>query len=74
MTRHDIQKQLAEKAELPELHDIACSPLEIVDENQVSDRRLSSPIVALTPKHYDIIEVKQDLSNDEIMTMQETYQ
>lgn len=33
-----------------------------------------SPIPALTPKEYDIIEIKQDLTNEEITTMQETYQ
>lgn len=33
-----------------------------------------SPIPALTPKEYDIIEIKQDLTNEELTTMQETYQ
>ncbi len=33
-----------------------------------------SPIPAMTPKQYDIIEIQQDLTNEEMQAMQETYQ
>jgi hypothetical protein len=54
---------------------MACSPV-LLEEEEIrhNGRPLSSPVVALTPKNYDIIEIKQDLTNDEIITMQETYQ
>jgi hypothetical protein len=81
ISREEIQKKCEEPVVQPKL-DRACSPMSGVEEvgdreaevvAVVTERRMSSPPVALTPK-FDLIEVKQDLSNDEITAMQETYQ
>lgn len=82
MDREEIQKQV-QKPEVKETVEIACSPMPIeeekveeeedIPEEIEKERPQSTPTVAMTPKQYDVIEVKQDL-NEEIATMQETYQ
>ena len=79
ITRDEIQKKFNEKPEVLDVHEVACSPMPIEEEPPKppvieSERTVSSPTVALTPKQYDVIEVNQSVPNDEIITMQETYQ
>ncbi len=80
ITREEIQKK-CEKPKVTEKLDRACSVMTVANEPLVEvvrevvvERRMSSPVIAMTPKNYDVIDVKPDLSNEEITAMQETYQ
>lgn len=77
ITRDEIQKQFNDKQEVPEVHEVACSPMPVEEppaKPVEPERSVSSPAISLTPKQYDVIEVNQSVPNDEIITMQETYQ